>query len=85
MIEDTTKGNKPYNFEFTTDLSSDSGLSNNFQPELDTNPFTYEKEKFLKSNRVSNIIRLNHFLINPEQPLREPSLVSKNRRPFLKI
>jgi len=30
VIEDTTKGNKPYNFEFTTDLSSDSEQSNNF-------------------------------------------------------
>jgi hypothetical protein len=24
-IEDTSKGMKPYNFEFTTDLSSESG------------------------------------------------------------
>lgn len=27
-------------------------------------------------------MRLNHFILNPKQPLREPSLVNLSRRPF---
>jgi len=40
VIEDSIKEIKSYNFEFTTDLSSDSGQSNNFKPVLEKKPYT---------------------------------------------